>query len=87
MECEKIPFAERLEAFVEHVVNFNPVWIGIVAIDKNGIVTTGYTKKDNDNIHKAMFAMLEDTALNWLKANKKYLQEFFAEGAENENLK
>ena len=85
MDFDKIPFAEWLEGFVEHIVNKDARWIGVVVIDKDGVPSTAYTEDDNTYIHLAETAMRADIMMNMVALNREsILQMLFPEGDELE---
>lgn len=70
-DLSKIPFAEWLEGFIEHVVDNDAQWIGVVVIDKDGKTSTGYTEDDNTYIQLATTAMSADMLMNIIALNRE----------------
>ena len=78
-DIDKIPFAEWLEGFVEHIVSVNPQWIGVVVVGEDGKPTTGYTEDDNTFISLAKTAMQADMIMNLIRLNRDAIREILFE--------
>lgn len=73
------PYAQWLEGILSELVEMEPVSICIVFTDSEGQTGTAYFNTDNNDRAQMIRTIAEDSLLNFMSVNKKYISDLLDE--------
>lgn len=83
----KLPFDKETTAFLEetvqHLADFSPTQLAVVAMNEEGLTLSGYHNSSATDLRTMAFALLDDAMWKVLQANADALQRIL-DGEEDE---